>query len=547
MKIKKIVMSLFSLVLLATVVACGSGDSGSKDGEKSLSFNLRAEPPEMNSILTTTTGSGNVLRHVMEGLLVLDENDEPAPGVAESWEVSDDGLTYTFKLRDDSKWSNGDTVTANDFVFALDKLFSPATAAEYSGTWAPLIVGADDVLNSKDEKATAEALKNVGYKAIDDQTLEIKLTGPYAYFPGVVSFYNFLPINEKAYEEFGGDDGYAKEADKMLYNGAFTMDTWNHEDKIILAKNDDYWNADKVNLDKIEIRMISDANAALNEFEAGDIDMIELNGEQYQDKKDSDLDIHKYDDGSSWYLEFNTTAQGLNNPKIRKALTLAVDAQKYVDKVVLNDSTVANSFVPAAIVQGTFTKEVGDMLNRPTDGNFEEVVKLLDEGLKEEGLTRDSLKLDMIIDDTTTAAAYGAYIQNQLKEVLGVNLAISPMTYKARIARMQDKDFNIVMAGWGPDYNDPMTFLDLFVSTNGNNHTSWADPEYDAIVVEARAEADPAKKTELMKKLEAKLAEQMPIGYIYNRAQNYVLSEGVTGVVRTAFSDIDVRFADVKK
>lgn len=542
MNIKRIIAGFLGMALLVTVAACGS----SSDSSKTLSFNLRQEPPQMNSILTTTTGSGNVLRHVMEGLINLDENDEPVPGVAESWEVSDDGMTYTFKLREDSKWSNDESVTAHDFVFAFNQLFTASTGAEYAGTWAPLIVGAEDLLAAKTDDQVKEALKNVGYKAIDDYTLEIKLTGPYSYFTGVLAFYSFLPVNEKAYEEFGGVDGYAQEADKMLYNGAFTMTSWTHEDSITLEKNEKYWDADKINLDKIEIKMISDYNSALNEFDAGSINMIDLTGAQAKDLKGKGTETLSYDDGSSWYLEFNTTFAGLDNAKIRKAMTLAVDAEKYVEKVVLNDSKVANSFVPAAIVQGTFTKEVGDLMHRPTDGDFSAVVKMFEEGLAEAGLTRETFKPEMIIDDTTLAATYGAYIKEQMNTVLGVDVAVSPMTYKARIARMQSKDFDIVMAGWGPDYNDPMTFLDLMVSTNGNNHTSWSNAEYDAIVNEARMEGDADKRTEQLIKLEKILAEEMPLGYIYNRSMDYIVSDGVTGVIRTAFSDIDVRYADIK-
>lgn len=543
----KKLFSLFVCAMMAfTLVGCGSSDNKSSGGDKTLSLNLRQEPPELNSILTTTTGSGNVLRHIMEGLVSLDEKDEAVPAMAESWEISEDKLTYTFKLRKGAKWSNGEEVTAKDFVFSWNQLFTAKTGAMYSGTWAPLIVGAEDLLAAKTDAEVKEALKNVGYKAVDDYTFEVNLTGPYEYFLGLVSFYNFLPINEKGYKDCGGQEKYAKEADAIVTNGPFTIDEWSHEDKITFVKNEDYWQADKVKLDKIEMRMISDAGAALNEYQAGDIDMIDLNGEQAKSLRDKKADVLGYDDGSCWYLEFNTKLPGLDNAKVRKALTLAVDAGKYVEKVVLNESKVANSFVPNAIVQGSFTELVGDKMNRPTDGDFAAIVALLEEGLQEAGITKADFKPEMIIDDTTTAATYGAYIKEQINTVLGVDLQISPMTYKARIERMQTKDFSIVMAGWGPDYNDPMTFLDLFVSDSGNNHTSWANSEYDALVSQARVEGDTDTRNGLLLQLEDILAEEMPVGYIYNRTTNYITSEGVTGVVRTAFSDIDVRFADKK-
>lgn len=548
----KKIFSIFAAAVMAfTLVGCGSSSDDKKkddggDTKKSLSLNLVQEPPELNSILTTSTGSGDVLRHIMEGLVTLDENDEPVPAVAESWDISDDKLTYTFHLRKGMKWSNGEEVTAHDFVFAWNQLFTPKTAAEYAGTWAPLIEGAEAVLNSKDDASLKTALENVGYKAQDDYTLEVKLTGPYDYFLGVASFYNFLPVNEKGYNDCGGQDKYAKEAKDIVTNGPFTMDKWVHEDSITFKKNPDYWQADKVKLDEIVMRMISDSNAALNEFKAGTIDMINLNGEQQKTLKEEGEDVSGYDDGGVWYLEFNTTAAGISNAKVRKALTLAVDANKYVEKVVLNESKVANALVPVAISQGKFSEFVGDLYNRPTDGKFDDVVAMFEEGLKEAGVTKEDLKLELIVDDTTQGNAYGAYVKEQLNTVLGVNLEVAPMTYKARLERMKNKDISIVLAGWGPDYNDPMTFLDLFTSTNGNNHTQWSDPDYDRIVDEARMEADTDKRNGLLKQLEEMLAEECPIGYIYYRQQNYIVSEGTTGVVRTAFSNIDVRFADKK-
>lgn len=544
---KKIISGFLGLIMVVSLVACGSTTN------RPVSWNSTSEPPEMNSVMTTTTGSGDVLFHVMNGLTELDEKDIPQPAIAESWDISEDGKTYTFKLRKDALWSNGEKVTAHDFVFALNLLFDPNTGAPYAGTWAPLIKGAEDAINLKSgeyekkpvpQKLVDEALKNIGYKAVDDYTLQFELTGPYSFFPGILAFYSFLPINEKGFKEIGGLEKYGKDADKLVYNGAFEISEWVHDSKIILKKRADYYNAKAIKLDEIEFKMISDANTALNEFEAGDLDVTTLNGQQFQDFKKKGETIYEFADGSSWYLEFNTTLPGLKNKKIRKAMTLAVDAKKYVEKVVLNNSNVANSFVPAALVQGTFTKQVGDLMNRPTN-DYSEVVKLFEEGLKEEGLTKETFKAEMITDDSSTAKTYGAYIKEQMKTILGFDLTISEMTYKSRIARMQSKDFQVVLSGWGPDYNDPMTFLDLFQSKNGNNHTSWANEKYDELVVAARAEGDKAKRDAIMIEMEKILADETPIGYIYNRSQSYVVNERVKGVVRTAFTNINLKYAEL--
>lgn len=557
MRPKKLFAGVLSFALLLSLVACGGGSGSSDSGEKKISYNNTQEPPELNSVMTTSTGSGNVLRHIMEGLVTLDENDEPVAGVAESWDISDDKMTYTFHLRDGVKWSNGEELTANDFKYAWDQLFDANVGAPYAGTWVPLFKGGEGwaataTIENEDEQAAAQAavmdeVRANGYKVIDDSTIEVYLSGPYDYMLGVLAFYNFLPMNEKGVEEVGGWDKYAKEADAFVTNGAFTMDSWVHEDNIVMKKDENYWQADKVNLDEIEFRAISDSNTALNSFESKEVDIIELTGEQAKDLREKgDIEVYDFDDGSAWYFEFNNSVPGLNNAKVRKALTLGFDAQSFIDNVVLNESTPATSFVPTAINNGEFAKEVGTLIERPTDGDYTEAKKLLEEGLAEEGLTLDTFKPKMICDDTTTANKYAAFTQEQLKTNLGVTLEIETMTYKARIARMQAHDFDIVFAGWGPDYNDPMTFLDLFVTGNGNNHTLFSNARYDELVNLARGEADTEKRTEYLIELEQIIADEQPVGHIYNRRKDYIMQDGITGVVKTAFTDVDLRFADIK-
>lgn len=569
MKLKKLV----ALALTATMlVGCGGG-SGSSD-ENAISIDLTQEPPQMNSILTSSTGSGNVLRHCMEGLVSLDENSEPVPGMAESWDVSEDYRTVTFHLRKGAKWSSGEEVTAKDFVFALDQLFTTSNAAPYSGSWAPRIVGAEDYMAATEKLAEAESVlskakkdkgdtssaeaavaaaeaevarvhESIGYKAVDDYTLTFNLTGPYEYFVALTAFYNFLPVNEKQFNELGGIESYATEADKMVYNGPFVITDWTHEDSIVLEKNPDYWDADSIKLDKITFRMIKDSNTRLNEYQAGSIDVIELIGDQVQDlqKEDQYKDLIKeFDDGSNFYLQYNVTRPGLNNANIRKAITYAVDAQQFIDSIVKNGSTVANSFTPPAINNGEFTASVGDVYHRDSV----DPKALLEQGLAETGLTVDELKFTMIADDTDSAKTYAAFVQEQVKSKLGVNIEVKAETYKARINDMNNHNFDIVFAGWGPDYNDPMTFLDLFVTGAGNNSGLYSNPTYDSLVEQANAEADQTRRNELMVQIEQILAQDCPIGYVYNRKKSYITSERVKGLVRTAFSDIDARHASVK-
>lgn len=513
--------------------AGGDGAGGEATGKKAININIASEPPELLSVLTTDTTSMTVLRHIVENLVTLDENDEVAPGVAESWEYDEASLTYTFKLRQNSKWSTGQPVTANDFVFAWQTLVNPTAAAEYS------YMGY--ILKNGEAIANGEAdLTTLGVKAVDDYTLEVTLERPVPYALSMFAFAVFAPINEENYTNLG--DTYGKDANTLPTNGAFNVASWTHESEIVLTKNPEFWNADKVNLDEVKMLMINDTNAALNEFKAGGAHMVGLNGDQAAQMKGEGKEVLNYDDGSSWYFEFNTTREGVKNAKIRRALTLGVDAQLFIEGVVKNNSTVATSFTPPAVngVNGKFKDSVGDLI--PRDNDFAAAKALLEEGMKEEGLT--TLNLSYICDDTDTAAKYAAYFQEQWKKNLGVEVTIQSMPFKSRLDRMTNKDFDIVMAGWGPDYNDPMTFMDLWVTNGGNNHTNYSSAEYDALIKGATEEADVNKREEMLVQAEKVLMTDLPIGPIYNRARDYIVADGLTGVIRTAFTDISVIYAD---
>lgn len=545
-----------SVTCLAMLVGCGSGGSA---GANEVTINLGAEPPEMDSILTTSSGSMNVLRHCVEGLVSLDANDEAVPGMAESWDVSKDQKTYTFHLRKGAKWSNGEEVTAKDFVFAWNQHFNARTGAPYASTWMTKIAGAEDIFNAtaekvdpKDEKSDykmAEAdipkymEEHAGWKAIDDYTFQVTFTGPFQYAVVLMAFPSFFPVNQKAYEEAGGNNNYGTDADKLAYNGPFTITSWAHEDSIVLEKNPDYWNAKNIKLDKITMRMIGQETTAINEFNNGSIDMIGLTGDNIKQFKNA----QGFDDGGAWYFEFNSKVNPFNNAKVRKALTLGVDAQAMIDTIVKNDSKVATTFTPPAVAQGEFTEYCGDLFKHITNNDYSEAKALLEEGLKEEGLTVAEFSPELLCDDSSAAKQQAEFLQAQLKEHLGVTLNIRQVTYNARLDAMDQGDFEIVFAGWSPDYNDPMTYLDMWVTGNGNNHGKWSNAEYDKIIKEASQIADKEAYYAKLKEAEEILAEECPIGFIYDRQTSYVTSDRLKGVVRTAFQDINLNYAYIEE
>ena len=542
--VKKVAVSM---MCLAMVTGCGSNGSS---GSKGISVNLTAEPPEMNSILTTSSGSMNVLRHCVEGLVVLDAKDEAQPGMAESWDVSPDKKTYTFHLRKGQKWSNGEEVTAKDFVFAWNKHFTKKSGAAYASTWMTKIAGAEDVFNAKDDAALKKALANAGWKAKDDYTFEVTFTGPFQYAVVLMAFPSFFPVNEKAFNDAGAAKDikkYGTSEKTMAYNGPYKITSWTHEDSLVLEKNQDYWNKDTIKLDKITMKMIGNMTTAVNEFNNGTIDMIDLDGENAKTLKKDGKNVQAFDDGGVWYLEFNSQAKnlGLNNAKVRKGITLAIDAKAMAESILQNASPVATTMTPAAVANGEFKKTVGDLLTR--DGDYAKAKAMLEEGLKEEGLTLAKFTPTLLCDDTSSAKKQAEFLQAQFKDNLGVKLEVKQVTYKSRLDLMDKGQFDIVFAGWSADYNDPMTYFDMWMTGNGNNHGKWSNAEYDALINKASSLADKDQYYATLKKAEQILADECPIGVVFDRQKDFITTDKLKGVVRTAFQDMNFNYAYIEE
>lgn len=542
MKFKKLLAVMLVLAMTVSMLtACGTKE-GSKDPQSSddrsaypgttdpnsITVNIATEPPEMFTVTTTDTVSFSVIRHVIENLVTLDADDKVQKGVAKEWTISDDGLNYTFKLRDDMKWSNGEPVTAHDFVFAWKALLTPDFAADYAYFG---YVFKNGLAYNKGEVDASE----LGFKAADDYTLEVTLENPTPYFLDTLAFGVFAPVNEKAYNEFG--TAYGTDADKMVYNGPFVMSSWEHESKIVLTKNPDYYGAKDIALETINMVMINDTNAALNAFKAGEVDMIGVNGDQAKLLKGEGFPIYTYDDGACFYLEFNLTDTTLANQNLRTAITYAIDRQAFVDSIIKNSSQPAAGFTPPAIngAEKKFSEEVGATVPA---FDKEKAVEFYEKAKSELGT--DAIKVTMICDDSDTAVKYASFVQEQLRANIGLEIEVDSMPLKSRLDRMSNKDFSMVFAGWGPDYNDPMTFLDLFETGNGNNHTSYSNPAYDELLNKVRTTLDKKERFGYLMDLEKLVTSDLPVAPVYWRARDYVFSGKIeSGVLRTAFQDMN--------
>jgi len=505
-------------------------------------LNIATEPATLNTTLMTDTVSFTVARHLTQGLTILDETDNVLPGVAESWTLSDDGLVYNFKLRSNAKWTNGDAVTANDFVFAWTTLMDPETASQYA-YFAHL------VKNGAAFTAGEAKAEDLGLKAISDTELEVTLEKPVAYALNLFAFGVMSPINESFYNEVGAEN-YNSSPETACTNGPYILTNWVHESTIELVKNEDYWNVAADGAPKITMVMIGDSNAILNAFKAGEIDMGLLTGDQAAMMREEGYPVQQYADGASFYLNYNTLQPGLNNAKVRKALGLAIDKQAFIDSILKNSSMPSTGFVSSAVTgldtyfQDEMKAKFGELLS--PNPNVEEAKKLLEEGLAEENLTVETFAISIISDDSDQAVLNATFIQEQINSNLGLDMKIESMPFASRLERQRNKDFMIIFGGWGPDYNDPNTFLNLFVTDGGNNSGSYSNPEYDKLVADAAAELDPAKRMEMFYEVEKIICEEVPVYPIYWRIRDYVVSEKIDGGYRTMLQDINFSGAKIK-
>lgn len=532
--------------------------AGTSGGGKTVVIDIEQEPPKMNSIITSDAVSLNVLRHVSEGLTVLDKDDKPVPGIAEKWDISEDGMTYTFHLRKDYKWSNGDPVTAKDFEYAFKGLVTPSFAAVYASL-GNIFKNAQAFYESESYKAMDDAGKaayeekhggnppedisadQIGVKATDDYTLEIVLELPTAYLLDILAFPVLLPVNQKAYEQYG--EQYGTEADMMLYNGAYVISEWKHDNQLVMTKNPDYPNKDKIKIDTIKCVMMNDTNTRMNTFDSGDVDMIRINGDQARAVEAAGKTVNIYDDGSVWYIQYNMKNEQMANLNLRKALTYAIDSKTYVDTVVADKSIVADRYTPPT-VNGN-KKKFADEVGKQFDGyNPQEAKKYLELAKKELGV--ENFTFTLIGSDTDFSQKSLAFFQEMWQKELGITINVEGMPFKSRLSRMEKGEFEMVMAGWSPDYNDPLTYLDLWESTNSNNYGKYDSEKFDAAIDASRKEPDRDKRFQYLMDAEKILFEDYPLSPYYYRANNYLVSDKVTGIIRTAFQDFNLLYADVK-
>ena len=561
MKLRKILAMVMALALLcATFTACGdtsgtsssagtsstasdSGDSSAaEEGETATggsggTLNMRntMEPTSLNTLLATYAYDFTPINAMIECLYRDDENDVPQPAGAETVDISDDKLVYTFHLREDATWSNGDPVVATDYEFAWQQALNPEVASDYA-YMLYFIHNAEPYFNGKVEWS------EVGVKVIDDYTLEVTLDNPLPYATDLFAFPTLAPINQKFYEEVGADK-YATDAEYFCCNGMYELIEWSHNSQIVFQKREDYWNADAVGPDEIVYKIITDSQAGLNSYLSREIDYTDLDsGEVVQQAEAAGFEVGVKPARSSYYLIVNTEDEFMSNQNLRLALAYSIDKQALVDTVYQNDNQPMTSFTPPAIMgandssfQEALVAERGEMY--PASGDLEKAQEYLQAALEELGCTVDELNLSIDCADDSLRLNCATFLQEQWRQNLGIeNIAVNSMQTKQVSANRQSGDYCMSLGGWSPDYNDAINFLDLWVTDGGNNDSFWSNEEYDNLIAQATAEADEEVRQQYLFDAEEILAAEMPVIPLYWQCQNYSYNSDkiVDGAIITA-------------
>jgi len=511
-----------ALALLLSVPGCsGGGADAARPGAKVLRIAMSEEPPQLDSTRATDQVSIFVLGHVMEGLTRYGRAGEIVPGVAERWELGD--RKAVFHLRERARWSDGPPVTAHDFVFAWRTAVDPKTASEYAFILYP-VKNAEAIASGK---LPAGAL---GVRARDDRTLEVEFERPTGHFLALTAFATYLPLREDFYRARPGR--YAADAPDLLSNGPFVLSRWVHGASLTFEKNPRYWDEESVTLDRIEVPYITpDANTVYSLFKDGKIDSTGLGRDQLPLAQADRFRMRAFSTGSAFYMEFNhRPGKPTANLHLRRAIRLVFHPGEFVSKVLGVPGTLPGTRLIPRWVRGVAEPFVREHPLDPVRPDLVAAKAELALARKELGGTLPPLL--WLTGEGAGASREAEYVQYLLSSRLGLTLKIDKQTFKQRLAKMTSGEFDVVSAGWGPDYADPMTFADLFASWNENNRGRWRNARYDALIREAQGTVDPARRMDAMAEAERILLDEVAILPTSEGGAVYVLSPRVTGVVR---------------
>ncbi|MBW7456499.1 peptide ABC transporter substrate-binding protein [Paenibacillus sepulcri] len=551
MKKNKWLASL-SFILILTVVLTGCNFSGGNTNSPSTGTDTNdtnAAPPaaaqtlnvyvenemkDLNQLSASDDISWTILNNVGEGLYRLDKDNNPVEALAQGVSISDDKLTYTFTLRDGLKWSNGTPITAADFKYAwLAEMNAETSKNGYAFIMTDYITGGEEYASGKG------SADQVGIQAKDDKTLVVQLKKPTPYFLRLTTMSVFFPLNEEFVKSKGA--GYGLDPQSVLYQGPFVLTKFDPASGATLEKNKDYWDAANVHLDSVNVRVIKEQSTALNAYKAGDLDRVLLSATDVDSNKDN-AEFSQLINFRTTYLQFNLKADGVSNVNIRKALELAYDTSSLADNVLKNGAKGAVGMVPEMMSgdgEKTFRELQGDLFKV----DAAQAKTYWEQGVKELGKTP---KLTLLVADDSETRDVATFLQSEFKTNLGIDVAIDTKTVKARNELMDNSNYQFGITAWGADYDDAMTYLDLW-SNHSPYRGNYESKQYDELIASAKSETDDKKRTDLLLQAEKLLVQtDVVTAPIYHRGVAQLIKPDVEGLIYHPYAN-PVEFKYVTK
>lgn len=580
-KASKLVALLLALTMAASMAACGSSDSGSADttavaeeaveteaaeeageeeveepaeegeetaaeGEKLFRFATGTEPTTMDQSKGNSIADNEVQRALTEGLVRLVDG-EILPGLAESWEISEDGLTYTFHIRDGLLWSDGETLTVDDIVYGFKRLVDPETASPYgwiTGSDAAHILNADAVLAGEMD------LDELGVAKVDDNTMTLTVDTPVPYLISLLgSCTEFSPVRQDYVEQYGTD--FAATADKNVYSGPFVLESSENQE-LHYVKNPNYWNADAVNFDQVIQYIVTDDSTRVAMFDSGDIDYVAIPNEQVPLYEGQD---QSYQNGNDDYLYINSASETqplLQDANFRLALNYGISRTEYISLATNDIYDPGCTFVLpmlSGVNGGTYGEEYGDQLAAfPVDGDVEKAQEYLTAAMEAANISDPSeITVELVITDAESEKLIGEVIQQQWQTNLGINVEIRQVTYSEKYGTvLPNGDYELAYGGWGPDYDDPNTYLALFNGNSPYNYSKYKNEEFDALMAQATVEQDAKTRMDILAQCENILLQDGAMVPLQYRTVHYLLNENVSGINFTVGAvNFDWPFGDI--
>lgn len=552
MKKKLSVLLAMSILCVAVLAGCGKSEepktindtkkeetkgSGKLAKKQEMTFILNNEPDTIDPNVTSNSFAVPFLVNCFEGLVTYNEKGEIEPGNAKEWKPNDDLTVWTFQLRDGLKWSDGSALTAKDYVYSALRVLTPETTAQYVNMISDYVVNAQEYY---DGKVSAE---EVGIKAVNDTTLEFTLKAPCPYFVDLVSMWVYFPVQEATIAANG--DKWVTKADSYVGNGPFKITEMKTGESMTLEKNENYWGADDVTLEKLTYRYVLDTSTSLTAYEGGEVDGVRtVPSSDIARLKAEDTGFKTAPSYGTVYYNFNCSVAPYDNVLVRKALNLAIDRKELINNVAQVDGTAAYSFMaPGYVVDGKDVTEGRSDFELSETADVEAAKAALAEAGYPNGEGFPVVKLSYYSDDNVKKIAEA--IKEMWETNLGIKVEVSSAEWAVFYDAVQSGNYEVAAMGWSADYVNPMSFLPLLYTNDVTNNAFYSNPEYDALVDQIKVEKDPAKFADLVLQADELVSADYPVLGLYYKSNTYLLKDYIEGVYMTSSANIYFKNAKV--